>query len=198
MTTILNEVPGARERPGNCPLSIVREDNGFVTIVIPSRGISPIALVLSCIVTGQLLVMLYIGLMLILAHRSVLFMTQISPGGLPVSLRHNDGWLLVALLLAQGLGFWTVGAVLRPLFLRERLILGLEWLRLERWDWGRKQEWQIARTDLRGFLIKRVPPGLDAGTLTVQARGDSFEFGEYLREADREWLASVGNALLAV
>ena len=39
-------------------------------------------------------------------------------------------------------------------------------------------------------------PGLDAGTLTIQGRGEEIEIGEFLREADREWLASAGNALL--
>ena len=35
---------------------------------------------------------------------------------------------------AQVLGFWTVGAVLRPIFVRERLTLGPEWLRFGQQD----------------------------------------------------------------
>ena len=47
----------------------------------------------------------------------------------------------------------------------------------------------LARADVRGFMLRRVPPGLDAGMLTVQGRGEEVEVGEFLREADREWLA---------
>ena len=57
-------------------------------------------------------------------------------------------------------------------------------------------ERRLARGDVRGFLLRRVPPGLDSGTLTIQGRGEEVEIGEFLREADREWLASAGNALL--
>lgn len=196
MTTFLDEVPGARERPGNCPIQIARDEAGAVTIVIPARGVSPIVYVLSGVVVCNLLLMLYTGLMLLMAHRSVLVMAQVSPGGLPVSLRHYDGWLLLGLGLAEALGFWTVAAVLRPVFFRERLELGPEWLRLQQWEWGRVQERRMARADVRGFLLKRVPPGLDSSTLTVQGRGEQVRIGEFLREADREWLASAGNALL--
>jgi len=79
---------------------------------------------------------------------------------------------------------------------RETLTLGPEWLSLERREWGRVKRWQIARDDLRGFMLKRDPLGMDASALTVQTRGEQWTIGEFLREADREWLVSVGNALL--
>ncbi len=194
--TTLDEVPGAGERPGNCPLTVSRDEAGTVTLTIPARGVSLIILFLCCITLGNLLVMLFTGMILLVAHRSVLFMAQISPGGLPVSLRPFDGWLLIALLLAEALGFWTLAAVLRPIFVRETLTFETEWLRVQRWEWGREKQWQIARADVRGFQVTRVPPGMDAGTLTLHTRGEPIEIGEYLREADRDWLASVGNALL--
>lgn len=196
MTTILDEVPGARERPGGCPVRVTRDEDGTVTLVIPPRGVSPIVLFFAGVLLLNLLLTLYTGLVLTLTGRSVLFMAQISPSGLPYSLRHWDGPLLIGLLLTEGLGFFTLAAILRPITTRETVELDETWLRVRHSEWGRTRERRIARTDVRGFLLRRVPPGLDSATLTIEGRGEQIEIGEFLREADREWLASVGNALL--
>ena len=195
--TTLEEVPGARERPGNCPITLTRSDDGTITIRIPPRGVSPFVWFFSAVLLANLLLTLYTGLMLLLANRSVLVMAQISPGGLPISLTGFRAWLVLALLGAEALGFWTLAAILRPVFEHTRVTLDRDWLRLERWEWGRGREWRIPRNDVRGFHLRRDPLGMDASTLTVQSRGESREIGEFLREADREWLASAGNALLA-
>ena len=196
MTTILDEVAGARERPGSCRVQITREENGSVVLSFPPAGVSPPIWFFSAVMLGNLLITLYTGTVLLILHRSVLFMTQISPGGLPLSLNHYDLWLWLALLLAVGLGFWTLAIILRPVTSRERLEIGPLWVTIEHRAWGRTTVRQLARQDVRGFLLRRVPPGLDSGILTVQGRGEEIVFGEYLREADREWLVSVGNALL--
>ena len=196
MTTILNEVPGARERPGGCPVRIEREDDGSVTLVIPPRGVSPIVLFFGGVLLVNLLLTLYTGLVLTLTGRSVLFMAQISPSGLPYSLRHWQAALLLGLLLTEALGFFTLAAILRPVTARDTVEIAAEWVRVRHSEWGRVRERRLARRDVRGFLLRRVPPGLDSGTLTIQGRGEEIEIGEFLREADREWLASAGNALL--
>ncbi len=195
MAADLNEVPGAGERPGGCPIQVVT-DGDTVTITLPPRGVSPIVLFFAAVLLGNLLVALYTGLMLLLANKSVLGMAQIAPGGLPVSLKPQAGFLLFALGLAEALGVFTLAAILRPIFFHETLILDAEWVTLNRTDWGRTKTRAMARADVRGFTLHRVPPGLDAATLVIQGRGEEVEVGEGLREADREWLASVGNALL--
>ena len=96
MTFYLEEVPGARERPGGC-LILVAADGGAVSITLPPRGVSPVIFFFACILLGNLLVALYAGLMLLLAGKCVLVMVQIAPSGLPVSLRHEAGFLLAAL-----------------------------------------------------------------------------------------------------
>ena len=197
MTTHLDEVPGARERPAGCPIQIVQENTGDITITLPPRGVSPLVLFFACVLLGNLLITLYTGLMLTLAGRSVLFMAQISPGGLPYSLHGWEWAILGGLLLAEALGFWTLAAILRPLSVRETVRIDRAWLRVSHSEWGRTRERQLARADVRGFLLRRIPPGLDSGTLTIEGRGERVEIGEFLREADREWLVSVGNALLA-
>ena len=196
MTTILDEVPGARERPGRCPIRIQREEDGTVTLLIPPRGVSPIVLFFAFVLLLNLLTTLYTGLALLLAHRSVLFMAQISPSGLPYTLRHWEGALLLGLLLAEALGVFTLAAILRPITVRDTVEIAGEWVRVRHTEWGRTRERRLARGDVRGFLLRNVPPGLDSGTLTLQGRGEEVEIGEFLREADREWLASAGNALL--
>lgn len=196
MTTILDEVPGARERPGRCPVQIGREENGTVTLVIPPRGVSPIVLFFACVLLLNLLLTLYTGLVLTLTGRSVLFMAQISPSGLPYSLRHWQGALLLGLLLTEALGFWTLAAILRPITARDWVEISGDWVRVRHSEWGRGWERRLARRDVRGFLLRRIPLGLDSGTLTVEGRGEEIEIGEFLREADREWLVSAGNSLL--
>ncbi len=195
MAADLNEVPGAGERPGGCPIRVVTSGD-TVTITLPPRGVSPIVLFFAAVLLGNLLVALYTGLMLLLANKSVLGMAQIAPSGLPVSLKHQVGFLLCALGLAEALGVFTLMVVLRPIFFHEELSFDTDWLTVERSDWGRTKTRALARADVRGFILQRVPPGLDAGVLRVQGRDEEMEIGEFLREADREWLASVGNSLL--
>ncbi len=194
--TTLDEVPGARERPGHCPIQIRREEDGNITLVIPPRGVSPVVLFFACVLLANLLITFYTGLVLVLARRSVLFMAQISPTGLPYSLRHWEPALLLGLLLAEALGFFTLAAILRPVTARDTVEISEEWVGVRHSEWGRAREHRLARRDVRGFLLRRIPPGLDAGTLTLQGRGEEVVIGEFLREADREWLASAGNALL--
>lgn len=196
MTTIWDEVPGARERPSGCSVQIAQKDNGTFVLTLPSRGVSPVVLFFAAVLLANLLVTLYTGCVLLLTHHSVLFMAQISPSGLPISLRGWEGQLLALLLCAEALGFFTLAAILRPLAVRESMEINRDWLRVQHWEWGRLHERQIARPDLRGFLLRRIPPGLNAGKLTIQGRGEEIEIGEFLREADREWLVSVGNTLL--
>jgi len=195
MMTEMNEVPGARERPGGCPITVAA-DGDKITLTLPPRGVSPVVFFFACVLLGNLLVALYTGLMLLLANKSVLGMAQIAPGGLPVSLRHQVGFLLTALLLAEALGFFTLAAILRPVFYRETLLIDPDWVQVCRWDWGRSRLQSLTRADLRGFELRRVPPGLDAGRVIILGRGEEVEIGEYLRETDREWLVSAGNALL--
>ena len=196
MTTFLDEVPGARERPGGCPIRVAREDDGALTLTVPARGVSPVVLFFACVLLGNLLVTLYTGLTLALTHRSVLFLAQISPGGLPYSLRGWEWALVAGLLLAESLGFLALWAILRPLSVREVIRLDGDGVSVRHSEWGRVRERRLPRADVRGFVLRRDPQGLKASTLTVRGRGEAVEIGEYLREADREWLASVGNALL--
>jgi len=193
--TELSEVSGASERPGGCPIKII-SDGTTVTVTLPPRGVSPVVLFIAAILLGNLLVALYTGLMLLLENKSVLAMAQIAPGGLPVSLKPQVGFLLFALGLAEALGVFTLAAILRPIFLHETLKVDVNWIHVERTDWGRTKTLSLAREDVRGFILRRVPPGLNAGVLTVEGRGAEITLGESLRERDREWLTSVGNALL--
>ncbi len=196
MAADLSEVPGAGERPGGCRIKIVTDGNS-VTITLPPRGVSLIVFFFAAVLLGNLLVALYTGLMLLLENKSVLGMAQIAPSGLPVPLKHQVGFLLFALALAEALGVFTLAAILRPIFFHETLTLDGDWLKIERSEWGHAKTRALRRADVRGFTLRRVPPGLDAGTLFIQGRGEEVEIGEGLREADREWLASVGNVLLA-
>ncbi len=194
--TTLDEIPGARERPGGCPVAVTREDDGSLTLRLPPRGVSPIVLFFSLVLLLNLLITLYTGLVLLISHRSVLFMAQVSPSGLPVSLDRWVWLMLLGLISAEALGFGTLWAILRPVSAQETVTIGPEWLTVRHSEWGRTRHWSLARANVYGFRHRRDPQGMNSGTLTVEGRGESIELGEFLREADREWLESAGNALL--
>lgn len=194
---ILEEVPGALERPSGCRIEIrVSDDGPEATITIPAQIGRPLLLVGAGILVVNLLLVLYVGAMLLFAHRSVLLMNEIAPGGLSPPLRHYQGWLIPAWGLILGIGVTLVLAILRPLVQREDIHIGPDGVSHVRRAFGRADRLTVARTDVRGFHLARDPQGMGASVLTLQGRGVERAVAEQSGEADREWLVSVGNALL--
>lgn len=193
----LNEVPGALERPSGCRIEVFQSDDGRrTTITIPPREWQPILVVGALVLLGNLLVVLYTGAALLFAHRSVLLMTQIAPGGLSPPLRRYELWLALAWLFIEGAGVLMLWLIARPMFLRERLSFDSDGVHHERRVLRRTDRWFVSEADVRSFLLQRDPQGLSAGVLTLHGRGEERMVGENISEAEREWLASVGNALL--
>ncbi len=196
MTTILNEIPGALERPGSCRIVVTQQEEGAVTIAIPPRRGSPVVWIAAGILLFNLLLILYCGAMLFFAHRVVLILRQILPYGVPVALGRFGGWFALGGIALEGLGFWILSLMVRPLFTRERLTISPAEIVTERRAFGRTERQAMARRDARGFHLQRDPQGFAASALTVQGRGQEILVAEHVEEGDREWLASVGNALL--
>ncbi len=193
---ILEEVPGARERPGGCRIVLRRVENGATIITIPPRTASPFVAVPACILLLNLLLTLYMGAMLFFAHRSVLFMSEIAPHDLPRSMHPFEPWFIFGWLFLEAIGFWTLMAIVRPLLTREYLILDRQEITQGRHAFGRSAERRFPRATVSGFHLKRDPQGFVQSALTLQIRGEEVEVAEHSNEADREWLASVGNVLL--
>ena len=194
--TELYEIPGALERPGGCRISISQGQEGVYAIAIPARGLPPLLIGGVIVLALDLLVALYTGIMLLLAHRSVLFMAQISPHDLPVSMHPIRLWLLLALACMEALGGWLLLLIVRPSLTRESIWIGRDAVQHQTWAFGRTRLDIIPRENVQGFQLRRDPHGLSASVLRLRARGESIQVAEYVRESDREWLASVGNALL--
>ena len=194
--TTLDEIPGALERPGGCLIQVVVGEDGDFTITIPPRGLPPILVAGGALLLLNLTLVLFTGMMLLLAHRSVLFMTQISPHDLPISMHPLRVWLLPALLGVGILGVWLLLLIVRPSLTRERIVFGHGQLSHQQETLGRTSHHTVPRENVQGFYLRRDPQGLVAGVLTLRAGHESWMVAEYVRESDREWLASVGNALL--
>ncbi|MBV9848856.1 MAG: DUF2244 domain-containing protein [Armatimonadetes bacterium] len=192
----LEEIPGALERPGGCRIEVIESDEGEYTVVIPPRGLPPLLIAGAVLLTLNLLVVLVTGLMLLLAHRSVLFMAQISPHDLPVSMHPLRAWLFLVLLGIEAVGGWLLLLIVRPSVTRERIVIGRGEVRHTQETLGRTRLAVIPRQNVQAFHLRRDPHGLVSGVLTLRARGESVVVAEFVPEADREWLASVGNALL--
>lgn len=193
---ILEEVSGARERPGGCRIVVRRLENGATSITIPPRAASPFVVVPACILLLNLLLTLYMGAMLFFAHRSVLFMSEIAPNDLPRSMHPFEPWFVFGWLFLEAIGFWTLLAIVRPLFTREYLMLDRQEVTQGRHAFGRSAERRFPRAIVNGFHLKRDPQGFVQSALTLQTRGEEVEVAEHSNEADREWLASVANVLL--
>lgn len=194
--TLLEEVPGALERPGGCRIVVAEEGDGTTTVTIPPRTATPVVLVASAVLLINLLLALYVGGMLFFAHRSVLFMTQVVPRDLPRPLWPYALWLGLVTLGLEFLGFWALAAMLRPLYQRETLIISRDEVAYARHLWGRTEVHRFPRENVRGFHLKRDPNGFSPSVLTLQARGERIVVGEQADEADREWLTSVCQVLL--
>lgn len=191
----LHEIPGASERPSDCRIRLAVED-GTATIDIPPPAAAPPVVAAAVGLTVCLLLTFYIGALLFFTGRSVLFMAQISPDGLPVPLRPFVLWLTLGWLFLEGLGLLSVVAILRPLLTRERLTFGSQDIIHERRFLGCVHRQGVPRENVQGFLLRRDPAGFAAGTLTLRAGREKIVVAEQVREVEREWLASVGNALL--
>ncbi len=190
----LHEIPGASERPADCRIRLAVEDD-TATIDIPPPAAPPVAAAAVGLAVCLLLTF-YMGAMLFFSGRSVLLMTQISPNGLPVPLRPFVFWLTLGWLFLEGLGLLSLVAILRPLMTRERWTFEPQDIIHERRFLGRVRRRLVPRENVQGFLLRRDPEGFAAGTLTLRAGREKIVVAEQVREDEREWLASVGNALL--
>ncbi len=194
---LLEEIPGAFERPGGCTIQVYEaDDHSAVTITIPPRPL-PWALKLAVAVLAlNLLVTLYTGLVLFLQHRSVLLMAQIAPHDLPLPLHRWTVWLIVGWLALEGLGIMALLAMVRPALMREMIHIDPDGVSSLHQLLGCRHGGRLPRPDVRGFHLARDPQRLVASTLSVRGPDRALVVAESATEADREWLLSVGNVLL--
>lgn len=194
---ILEEVPGAGERPSGCRIEVVVSDDGRnATVTIPPQIRRPLLLAGLGILVANLLLVMIVGAMLLFAPSGNRLINEIAPGGLSPPMRRYEGWLIPVWLLILGIGVSLAFAMLRPVVEREEIHVGPDGVDVVRRAFGRTHRVRVARADVRGFRLARPPEGLGKSTLTLQCRGVEHEVAEQSGEADREWLVSVGNALL--
>ena len=194
---LLEEVPGAMERPGDCRIRVEAADEGReVTITVPPQALPWILTAGAVLLAANLLVMAYTGAMLFGSHRSVLLMSQIAPHDLPVPMHRWQGLLVAGWLALEGLGLFALLTTVRPALLQEVIVIGQQGVWRRRRMLGRRTMERIARENVRGFHLERDPLDMTGSVLSIQGGDVELTVAEYVSEADREWLLSVGNALL--
>jgi hypothetical protein len=194
--TILHEIPGARERPAGCRVRVARNEDGAIEIAIPPRGAPVMGFVASALLCFALLIVAYIGVMFFFYHTTVSWISQIAPGDFSPPLRRFEIWMEIGWAIMLTVGVLTVLTLVRPIFLRERLLLDRRRLLHEMHLFRPRVQHASARADVRGFRLDRDPHGLIGSVLTVETAGGDWIIAEQAGESEREWLASVGNALL--
>ena len=194
---LLEEVPDALERPSGCRIRVWQsEDKRETTVLIPPREV-PVWMFLALgVLCVNLLLVLVTGVVLLFWHRSILFMTQIAPGDVPLTMRRFTPWYAFGWSALLTVGVWLLASLIRPLVERETLTISPRGITRERRFWRHCDRMTIPHSDLRGFRLERDPQRLIPSVLSVRGRSERWTIAESLGEADREWLASVGAALL--
>ena len=194
---ILEEIPGALERPSGCRIQVWRSGDDRETILrIPPRDAPLWMLIALGLLLVNLLLVLVTGAALLFAHHSILFMAEIAPGDLPLPMRRYEVWLAFGWGVLMALGFAFFAVMLRPLVQRETIIVSPRGITRERQVWRRRSHEEMPLESVRGFHLERDPQRLEPSVLTIRGRGEEWTIAESVGEADREWLVSVGNALL--
>jgi hypothetical protein len=194
---LLREVAGALERPGDCAITLEQsEDGGSTAIEIPGRNGSLLPAAASIFLLAMLALLFVMGASLFMQNKSVLFMAQIAPHGLTPPLRRSESWLILGWLFFLAVGLAMLAITARPMFESETLIIDRDGITHVHRVWKRRRRRKIERSNVRGPQLVRDPLGLTQSALLVKGRNESIVVGENARDAEREWLASVINALL--
>ena len=195
--TTLQEVPGAGERPGGSRVRVERADEGRETfLTIPARSPSFIVGMGAVVLAVNLLAVLWMGMELFFWGHSVGVMAQIAPNSLPLPLLHWSLPLLLGWVGLEGLGAAALLVLVQPGFVQECMTFTSEGVEWRQTDGGRSRTVSVSRAASPRFQLKRDPQGLTASILTLCGGPHKLPVAEHVTEAEREWLCSVGNALL--
>lgn len=195
MTTLLNEIPGALERPSHCKV-VITEQEGIVRIDVPERGASPVMWLATGAMAAVLLMWIVTGLTVLIARKPIFLLAWIANHGLPSEL-YRYALLFCPLWIAPlALGSYQLNWILRTYLTRESLVFNSTELRYESTFLRWQKVTVFPREVVRAFAATVDPQGFTQGALKLVTQGDRIGIAEHVTDADRQWLASVGNALL--
>ncbi|BDI33869.1 hypothetical protein CCAX7_59200 [Capsulimonas corticalis] len=193
---LLQEIPGAIERPAGCNIQVTQERDA-AEITIPPRRATWIDKIPTTLYVFSLFTFFYVGLVFFISKRLIIGPElNMDHGHISRYLNHYIYWLLPVWLAFEAIGWGTVYLVMRPFFTTETLRISREGVAITRAVPFSRKRSLLLRENLRGFLLRRDPQGMWGSTLALRSVGEEIEIGEFTGEAEREWLASVGNALL--
>ena len=196
---LLHEIPGATERPAHCAI-VVRRENGATTVDIPPVRLSPLVIAGGSLLALSLLVFFATGVVLYATGKPILLLKLIlhlsDKQELPRTIKQAIPFSVPVWGALLWVGAHELNAIFRPGRLQERLVFQDGGV-IHRRRYLRKADVTHYLSDsVRGFLIRAEDGEGTPASLHIEGRGHSEAVGEYLRNVDREWLASVGNALL--
>ena len=196
---LLHEVPGAMERPAHCAL-IVRRENSTTTVEIPPVEFSPLVIAGGVLLGISLLAFFVTGVALYVTGKPILLLKYIALDSkhseLPLTLKRAIPFSVPIWAAILWIGSLELNAIFRPGLMRERMIFQDGGIIHERRYLWKVEVRHFLSDSVRGFQVQPEDGEGRPASLHIEGRGESDTVGEYLRAADREWLASVGNALL--
>ncbi|MCW3062094.1 MAG: hypothetical protein JWQ02_3915 [Capsulimonas sp.] len=193
---LLQEVPGATERPAGCNIQVT-QGAASTEITIPPRKAMWIDRIPTLFYIVSLVLFLYIGAVFFTTQRLVLGPDMNTDHGhISRHLRHYIYWLVPVWIAFEAIGWATVYLVQRPFYTTETLRIDRLGVTITRaLPFSRRQS-VLLKENLRGFRLRQDPQGMWGSRVELQSVGETIEVGEFTGEAEREWLTSVGNALL--
>ncbi|MGO8672867.1 MAG: DUF2244 domain-containing protein [Capsulimonadaceae bacterium] len=136
------------------------------------------------------------GIALFVAGKAILLMAWVATRGVTSELRRVL-WVVVPFwMVALSFGIAEFFCILRPMLANEEIEFTPDHIRLTCTFLRQERVQVFPRATVRAFQHVPDPQGFTAGTLSLICSDGEHVLGEHLQDRDRDWLASVGNALL--
>lgn len=197
----MDEVPGARERPGATKIQIAGQ-GGDTVIRVPAQGLSIPLIALGVLDVGGLITFVVALILFILERHSFFGVRDLLPtDNTPTQ---HWKWVIVASWVALiALGCYVLLFILRISYQSETLRFGTNGLVWTTRAPGRRSERAIPYSAVSAFQLARDPTGMRRSRLLLLTppspeapAEEEYAIFEGATEEEKSWLESVCNVLL--
>lgn len=197
----MNEVPGARERPGQTKITIAERD-GETVISVPAQGLSIPLIALGALDVIGLITFVVALVLFILERHSFFGVRDLLPtDNTPTQ---HWKWVIVASWIGLiALGCYVLLFILRLSYQSEELRFASDTLAWCQRTVGRRQRRTFPYSSITAFQLARDPTGMRRSRLLLLTPPNSsgpaeeeYSIFENANEEEKDWLESVCNVLL--
>jgi len=185
-------MPGALERPGASEIELLEDEDSTLEIRIPSRS-STFMIAVCSLLALNLVIFFFYGFVFFVLQKDVPGFSQISPTGLPKSLRIGLAGILFFWLLLESVGVALLYSIMRSAFTTETIRLGRSEITVSHRFFRERTESRYPIEEVNGFRLRRNPVSPSPSKLSIVVRGTPHQIAENAMETEREWINSIAN-----